>query len=168
MKFRVSCGLYAGFRDRRRVVRSEKDQAVRTRNIQEEPDQSTVVGISKKTAASESFQYQPLDRSVQSAFRLLTLLPGPKGSEPRCTLSVNTWGGGHCSYEALSYVWGDSEARKSIKSQRTSSLHSATSNSKTALDFCGSMPFALTSAVSRREITKSRRWGRYIGTAKMS
>jgi hypothetical protein len=92
----------------------DEDQVVRAQDIQEEPGQTPAIEISKENASDELFQHLPLDRSVESTFRLLTLLPGPKGSQPRCTLSVNTWQDGHNSYEALSYVWGDSEARRLI------------------------------------------------------
>jgi hypothetical protein len=96
-KFRVLCGLGGRFGARRR-----------------RPDRTPTVEISKDNAGDELFQYQPLDRSVESTFRLVTLLPGPRGSQPRCTLSVGTWRDGRYSYEALSYVWGDSEARRPI------------------------------------------------------
>jgi hypothetical protein len=96
-KFRVLCGLGGRFGARRR-----------------HPDRTPTVEISKDNAADGLFQYLPLDRSVESTFRLVTLLPGPRGSQPRCTLSIGTWRDGRYSYEALPYVWGDSEARRPI------------------------------------------------------
>jgi hypothetical protein len=70
----------------------DEDQVVRAQDIQEEPGQTPAIEISKENASDELFQHLPLDRSVESTFRLLTLLPGPKGSQPRCTLSVNPHG----------------------------------------------------------------------------
>jgi hypothetical protein len=113
-KFRLLCGLGDRFGRRRRAGQIDKDQAVLKQNVQEDPDQTPTVEISRDDAADALFQYLPLDRSVESTFRLVTLLPGPKGSQPRCTLSIGTWRDGRCSYEALSYVWGDSEARRPI------------------------------------------------------
>ncbi|KAE9374144.1 HET-domain-containing protein, partial [Stipitochalara longipes BDJ] len=112
MKF--SSGLRLSPRNRPRAVRLDKDHVVRARTIQKEPDQMPAAEISESDAADKSTKYLPLDQSIERTFRVLTLLPGPKDSQPRCTLSVSTWGDGHCSYEALSYVWGDSEARKPI------------------------------------------------------
>jgi Heterokaryon incompatibility protein (HET) len=113
-KFRLLCGLRTGFGGRRRRVQIDEDQVVRAQNIQEESSQTSSLGSSKEKASNKLFQYLPLDRSVESNFRLLTLLPGPEGSQPRCKLSVHTWQEGHASYETLSYVWGDSKARKPI------------------------------------------------------
>lgn len=133
-------------------------------DVQKEPDQTSAVETSKENSADESSQYLPLDRSVESTFWLLTLLPGPKGSQPHGTLSVNTWQDGHSSYEALSYVWGDLEAGKSIildgkAFEVTENLFSATSNLKTTLECYGSMPFASTRTASSKEITRLRLWG---------
>jgi hypothetical protein len=64
--------------------------------------------------AAASFQYEAL--STRSGIRVLTLLPATKfGAKIRCTIKeINLGDAQPVEYEALSYVWGNSEVNKVI------------------------------------------------------
>lgn len=68
----------------------------------------------------ESFHYELLASDPQNPMiRLLTLQPGPDRSNIECTLSPVSL---HDlpAYEALSYSWGDSECKSTIKCNKAS------------------------------------------------
>ncbi|KAF1970680.1 HET-domain-containing protein [Bimuria novae-zelandiae CBS 107.79] len=62
-------------------------------------------------SSSREFQYQPL--SQMDSIRILELLPAPSGSPLRCKLSERPLSS-YTNYEALSYVWGNSDLVKTI------------------------------------------------------
>jgi len=113
-KLRLLQRFGARLRGKRRVARNDEDETVQAPHIQDDPNQSILNEISNEIAGDNIYDLSPLDQSIESTFRLLTLLPGPKGSQPCCTLSVSTWQDPNRPYEALSYVWGDSPTVKPI------------------------------------------------------
>jgi hypothetical protein len=74
------------------------------------------------------FQYSPLDTNVPGYFRLVELHAGQLGSDVKCSLIHGSWV--DATYEALSYVWGESIFSKDIQLSGhsfnvTENLHSA-------------------------------------------
>lgn len=60
---------------------------------------------------SQPFSYQPLD---DDSIRLVTVKPGPWDSTIECELKVENLRQGKNHFGALSYVWGDSNVRRTI------------------------------------------------------
>lgn len=58
--------------------------------------------------------YAPLNRAVNSSFRICTLLPGCDNAPISCHISQDDWETSASSYEAVSYVWGDLKSTKTI------------------------------------------------------
>lgn len=113
-KLRILRKLGARLRGKFRVGQADEDAAIQPPDFQIDSSQITVDEVPEDVVEEKIYEYLPLDRSSESTFRLLTLLPGPKGSQPCCTLSISTWRDRNCPYEALSYVWGDSRTTKPI------------------------------------------------------
>lgn len=62
-----------------------------------------------------SYRYLPLKPASRpdGEFRILTLLPGPKGSKLEATLEHVSFAS-HPPYEALSYTWGNPKGPRSL------------------------------------------------------
>jgi Heterokaryon incompatibility protein (HET) len=58
--------------------------------------------------------YAPLSQTVDSSFRVCTLLPGEDGTPVQCKLLQDDWKSVEAPYEAISYVWGDHTPAKTI------------------------------------------------------
>ncbi|KAF4629223.1 hypothetical protein G7Y89_g8924 [Cudoniella acicularis] len=72
-------------------------------------------------ASTHHFRYPPLDAAEGGVFRLLTILPGEEATPIHGSLEIACWDKEHSSnersstaYGALSYAWGDEEAKLQI------------------------------------------------------
>jgi Heterokaryon incompatibility protein (HET) len=71
--------------------------------------------ITRQNSASQAWSaYSPLDTTITSSFRIVTLLPGKRTSPLSCTLSHENWRDRPHSYEAISYFWGNRLHTKAI------------------------------------------------------
>ena len=61
----------------------------------------------------ESYQYEDLPQPPPGTFRIVELLPGKSGDIVSCLLHVADWTNPP-DYEALSYAWGDPNAKATI------------------------------------------------------
>lgn len=61
----------------------------------------------------ESYQYEDLPKPPPGTFRVVELLPGESGELVSCLLHLAHWSNPP-TYEALSYAWGDLNARATI------------------------------------------------------
>jgi hypothetical protein len=59
----------------------------------------------------EPYQYE--DLPTQSSFRVLELLPRQEGNPVSCLLHIVDWSN-PLEYEAISYAWGDSNAKAPV------------------------------------------------------
>ena len=59
------------------------------------------------------YQYEDLPNPPPGSFRVAELLPGEEGDPVSCLLHVTDWSNPP-EYEALSYAWGDSNARATV------------------------------------------------------
>ena len=61
--------------------------------------------------SQEPYQYEGLP--TQTSFRVIELLPGEEGNSVSCLLHVADWSN-PLEYEAISYAWGDPNARAPV------------------------------------------------------
>ncbi|RSL47621.1 hypothetical protein CEP54_013319 [Fusarium duplospermum] len=71
----------------------------------------TFLGPSVMKNSHRRYAYEPLD---EDSIRLITIKPGPWDSIIECEVDTKRLGQGESRFRALSYVWGDSNVRRTI------------------------------------------------------
>lgn len=73
--------------------------------------------VTRRKAASDAldYVYQPLDLTVPTSFRVVTVHPGEFRSTISCTITREQWDETGISFEAVSYFWGSPLKTKRIE-----------------------------------------------------